>query len=130
MIPFWTLWVPDSECVETNRGKYSRHHVCDGCGRVLGAGDEGLLRRDLRDRKLVTDITGSIIIERELWLSLESRRILRDLRASPMPVFESPVDDWVLPGDPGWDGVLRTPESLKKHDAAIKRKLRRKRPRP
>lgn len=114
-IPYATLQVPASEHVNAYRGPRSSHRMCPECGRIISGvsmgGYQAILSSQVGDRRLVVDNTGAVYIEPSLLEECKLRERFEDLRTFAIRVIDAPLDDWVLPTDPGWDGVLRTPES-------------------
>jgi hypothetical protein len=109
LIPFWSCQPPRREWVNPWRGPGSRYRMCPVCARVYchGFGRQALVAHELRDRPIVPDERGSLYICKELADDLKLTQRFSDLRLLKIPVLPEPLDDWTLPGDPGWAGVLR-----------------------
>lgn len=128
-IPYATLQVPASEHVNAYRGPRSSHRMCPECGRIISGvsmgGYQALLSSQIGDRRLVVDNKGTVYIDPGLLEECKLRERFEDLRTYAIRVIDAPLDDWVLPTDPGWDGVLRTPESwLARERARVERNRR------
>jgi hypothetical protein len=106
-----TLYTPRSAQLEAHRGPHCRHEQCAGCGRVWNNvfwAKGGILARNLDDRVVYQDVLGWIYVDAELAGDLRLREVFPDLRYyKKYPVIAEPLDGQVLPGDSGWNGVLR-----------------------
>jgi hypothetical protein len=106
-LPFYTAQIPRAEGINPYRGPVSSAHLCTSCGRIGSFGKNAIVARDLRDRRIVLSDFGSLYIEKALATELKLRERFEDLRLYKVPVVPEPLDGWVLPGDPGWNGTLR-----------------------
>ncbi len=113
MLPFQSVQVPRAEWVIQYRGlREPVFYQCPGCGHTYYPNSEGeaFLQRYVENRPIVVSHRGDMFIRGSLAEELRLRARFEDLRLAKIPVLKKPRDRWTLPGDPGWDGVLRTPE--------------------
>jgi len=105
------IHLPSSEYASKHRGAGNGHMICDGCGFMAcpSWGDEGFVKHEVCDRPIVFDDFSGMYIIRPLALELKIGERFPDYRGHKVPVLDEAKDGYVLPGDPGWDGVLRPP---------------------
>ncbi len=105
---WYTMQVPRRMKVDSHRHSDCHHYQCAVCMKVVSFGKPGLVREQLEGRDMVCDDAG-IYLSPELWEKLRLQQLMPDLKVLPITVLEKPRDGWILPGDPDWDGILRTP---------------------
>lgn len=108
--PYVTVYTPREHVLEAHRGKYCRHHRCKGCGKISNAvfwASGAVVRRDLDERGVYQDVFGNVYVRSLLAETLKLERKFPDLKLYRVSIFDEPHDGDVLPGDPGWTGVLK-----------------------
>jgi hypothetical protein len=107
-LKYRSYWVRPDRCIVHSRGPYARHRLCD-CGVILNCNPnakEALLASYLDERLIYQTTTGSLLIDDELVRKLDLLTRFPMLTLWPYRIIDEPMDGDVLPGDPGWNGVL------------------------
>jgi hypothetical protein len=109
---YYTCLLPRSEWVDCNRGhNYLEKTLCHVCGQVNGLASRsyhhGLLRRETRDRPVVISENLYLCVTPNFYEEQELEKRLPDIKiVYKIKVYDEDPAGWVLPGDPGWNGVL------------------------
>ena len=106
-------YTPHALRLNPYRGKDGLHWICPECGGVRwanGAADSVLARQLPGPPHGFFGSTGFLpLIDAALFTRLGLRSRFPELRARPIKVIEEPESHQILPGDPGWNGVLDVP---------------------
>jgi hypothetical protein len=94
------------------RRKGSTFRQCPGCAEIVcndWSRGEAFVVSDVKERTIIF-WDSSMYIHSQLVDDLRLREFSDDIRFYKIPLLKEPEDGWILPNDPGWDGVLRSPE--------------------
>jgi hypothetical protein len=109
---YYTCLLPRDEWTSIGRGKnYLEHHLCPVCRQVhwlcSEAKHHGILRREARNRPVVLSENLFLCVTPEFYEQQELEKRLPDIKVCyKIKVYDEDPAGWVLPGDPGWNGVL------------------------
>jgi len=105
-----TINYPPGLWLEAQRGRYSRHDKCRGCGRLkstVGWAHPVIVERYLDEGWLFLDSVECFYADARLVEREELRERLPTIRCYPIPIVPEPLDGETLPGDKGWKCVFR-----------------------
>jgi hypothetical protein len=108
----WSIQLPRALQVYTFRNRGVGHRQCPGCGAIVCCNwsiKNAVARSQVRENQVMIDEFGGIFLTPALADRLRLTEKFPDLWYYRYRVVEKPLDGWTLPGDPGWDGVLRPP---------------------
>lgn len=109
VIRYVTVYVPQARSVEFWRSKYSRHHQCEGCGRITPSvawATPAMLRRDVDGREVYVNHAAEVVVSKRIALQVQ-KKFGKALRLVRVPILDEPEDSDTLPGDVGWSGKLK-----------------------
>lgn len=107
---FVTMAAPLEKKIQSDRGKHCQHvyHPCCGVSvNTIGWAKGAIVERTLDDRLVYVDQDGRVLVADELVEKLDLKHRFPKLWLQRIDVVLEPLDKETLPGDPGWDGVLR-----------------------
>jgi hypothetical protein len=99
-----------SKKVQSDRGRHCLHLHHECCGvftNQIGWAKGAIVERTLDDRLVYLNQDGNILVADELAERLELKGRFPKLGLQRVDVVSEPLDGETIPGDPGWDGVLR-----------------------
>jgi hypothetical protein len=109
---FYTCLLPRDEWVNIDRGhNYLPKKLCPVCGQVNWLSAQarhcGILRREARDKPVIMSENLFLCVTPEFYEQQELEKRLPDIKiVYKIKVYDEDPAGWVLPGDPGWNGVL------------------------
>lgn len=138
--------VPHSEEVDPYRGTTPiAPQYCSTCNLAHTWTSEshelGILRWQIRDRPVLACRSNVLAVHPDFYRDMKLKERFPDIKiACKIKIYDKDPNGWVLPGDPDWDGVFRTPpgwrpppppesyeEFSRKFDAEQARKRKKKR---
>jgi hypothetical protein len=109
---YYTCLLPRDQWVNIDRGhNYLPKKLCSVCGQVnwlsSQARHHGILRRESRGKPVIMSESLFLCVTPEFYEEQQLAVRLPDLKISyKIKVYDEDPAGWVLPGDPGWNGVL------------------------
>jgi len=107
---YMTWCVAPTKALDAHRGPNCRHEMCPGCGRIrnmMAWARGAVVERYIDQRRVYEDLSGRAYIDPALAEELDLKGRFPDLKLIPYEVIPEPLDQDILPGDPGWDGTFR-----------------------
>lgn len=113
---YFACLTPPGEQVDFNRGRVTvRPKVCSVCGLAYTwsskVSEMGILRWQARERPVLVNGLNLMAVTPEFFHDMKLKERFPDIKVvHKIKLYDKDPRGWVLPGDPEWDGILRTPD--------------------